>query len=452
MAITMWIKKLFPKSITGQLLAIIITAIAALQSFYIIMQYLDDLDDEKSVSDYTLNHIVGMVDLLPHVTPEKYEQMIEFSGFEYLSFVYSSDPIAQEPDNSELVLIQSYLVENIGIRKDKVKASETYKLDPRFKIMDDGYDHQDIKKTIVSIEINEGGWLNVAMNIHDHFGYYSPFNLTISISLIIIAVSIFVLIKITRPLDHLTNSIEKFSNDFKVNLVKEEGPHDLKRAIRSFNTMQKVVSNHIEQRITALTALSHDIRTPLTSLRIKAELIDESSLKDGIISSVEKMENLTSSVIDFLKGSDTLIQKKPTDLKKLIETECIERQELGNPVIINALDDIIVNCDPDAINRALQNLIDNALKYGKSATISLSHDDDMADIIVEDNGEGIDKKQLSKVLEPFERIGKERDSEKGGFGLGLSIVNDIAKAHNGSIQLTNKIGGGIRASLKITLK
>ncbi|MDA9771608.1 ATP-binding protein [Emcibacteraceae bacterium] len=226
----------------------------------------------------------------------------------------------------------------------------------------------------------------------------------------------------------------------------------MKRAIRSFNTMQKVVSNHIEQRITALTALSHDIRTPLTSLRIKAELIDESSLKDGIISSVEKMENLTSSVIDFLKGSDTLIQKKQTDLKKLIETECIERQELGNPVIINALDDIIVNCDPDAINRALQNLIDNALKYGKSATISLSHDDDMADIIVEDNGEGIDKKQLSKVLEPFERVGKERNSEKGGFGLGLSIVNDIAKAHNGSIQLKNKIGGGIRASLKIALK
>ncbi|MDG1726298.1 MAG: hypothetical protein P8H57_04020 [Emcibacteraceae bacterium] len=143
----------------------------------------------------------------------------------------------------------------------------------------------------------------------------------------------------------------------------------MKRAIRSFNTMQKVVSNHIEQRITALTALSHDIRTPLTSLRIKAELIDESSLKDGIISSVEKMENLTSSVIDFLKGSDTLIQKKQTDLKKLIETECIERQELGNPVIINALDDIIVNCDPDAINRALQNLIDNALKYGKSAIV-----------------------------------------------------------------------------------
>ena len=133
--------------------------------------------------------------------------------------------------------------------------------------------------------------------------------------------------------------------------------------------MQKVVSNHIEQRITALTALSHDIRTPLTSLRIKAELIDESSLKDGIISSVEKMENLKSSVIDFLKGSDTLIQKKQTDLKKLIETECIERQELGNPVIINALDDIIVNCDPDAINRALQNLIDNALKYGKSAIV-----------------------------------------------------------------------------------
>lgn len=133
--------------------------------------------------------------------------------------------------------------------------------------------------------------------------------------------------------------------------------------------MQKVVSNHIEQRITALTALSHDIRTPLTSLRIKAELIDESSLKDGIISSVEKMENLTSSVIDFLKGSDTLIQKKQTDLKKLIETECIERQELGNPVIINALDDIIVNCDPDAINRALQNFIDNALKYGKSAIV-----------------------------------------------------------------------------------
>lgn len=451
MDIEMWTDKLIPKSITGQLLTIIITAITALQIVYIVVNYIDDLDDDD---DYTLNHIAEMADILPHVAPDKYTQMIELAGFDYLSYVYSSAPLAGQPDNQDLIKIQNDLIDRTGLLIDQIKVSEIYKLDPRFIIKDDGHgDHQETKKNLVSVQVDDTGWLNVAMNIHDNdFGYYSPFNLTVSVSLIVIVVSIFVLLKVTRPLDQLTNSIEKFSDDFKVTIVKEEGSHDLKRAIRSFNKMQKGVASHIELRIKTLTALSHDIRTPLTSLRLKAELMPEGSDKEGIISSVNKMENLTRSVIDFLKGSNDLIHKKPTDLKMLIETECLELKELGNPVSINKTVDLTVNCDPEAISRALNNLIDNALKYGNNANISLSLENDMAQIIVDDSGGGIDEDKLTDVLEPFERIDKARHDQKGGFGLGLSIVNDIAKAHNGSIQLKNRNNGGLRAILEIAIK
>ncbi|MDG1708584.1 MAG: ATP-binding protein, partial [Emcibacteraceae bacterium] len=371
----------------------------------------------------------------------------------YLSYSISDNALSSKAAFEELINLEKKFINTLDVDQNDVLISYQYNIDPSFDIRDDGYgDHSDIQKTIISVNLQNGKWLNVALNIHEHgFGYYSPFNIYISLSIIIIAISIFVLLRVTRPLVHLTKSIEKFSKDFKVSKVQEEGPADLKQAIKSFNLMQEDVADHIDRRVKTLTAISHDIRTPLTSLRIKAELMDEGEEKQGIITSVNKMENITASAIEFLKGGNEAYNKKQVNLSALLETECTELSDLGKPVDYSGDKNLITNCDPDSISRAVHNLIDNAIKYGDRAAVTLSREKNKAIISVKDDGNGIEDAELSKVLEPFERLDKERHSDKGGFGLGLSIANDIAKAHGGKLILSNHSKGGLIATLQISI-
>lgn len=449
----MTLSRFLPKSITGQLLAIIITAITTLQIVYIIADYIDDLEEEQVIDDYFIRHISELHNLMAAVDPDRYEELFDVAGSYYLSYSYSDNAFASKATEEELINLEQEFIRTLNVQENEVHISYAYDIDPSFKIYDDGYgDHSGIKKTIISAKVSGGKWLNIALDIHNHgFGYYSPFNLSISLTIIVIVVSGFVMLRVTRPLEHLTKSIEKFSKDFNVSTVEEEGPADLKRAIKSFNIMQEDVADHIDRRVKTLTAISHDIRTPLTSLRIKAELMEDGSEKQGIITSVNKMESITASAIEFLKGSNEVFSKKKVDLTTLLETECTELEELGKPVKFNGNKNIIANCDPDAISRAVHNLIDNAIKYGAAADVSLFRKNDKAIITVKDNGKGIDEKELKKVLEPFARLNQERHSDKGGFGLGLSIASDIAKAHGGTLSLTNHHEGGLTSTLTMSI-
>ncbi|MDG1858842.1 MAG: ATP-binding protein [Emcibacteraceae bacterium] len=449
----MIISQLLPKSITGQLLAIIITAITTLQIVYIVADYIDELDEEQVIDDYYIRHISELHRVMISSTPSMYEDIIDLGELYYLSYSISDNALSSKAAFEELINLEKKFINTLDVDQNDVLISYQYNIDPSFDIRDDGYgDHSDIQKTIISVNLQNGKWLNVALNIHEHgFGYYSPFNIYISLSIIIIAISIFVLLRVTRPLVHLTKSIEKFSKDFKVSKVQEEGPADLKQAIKSFNLMQEDVADHIDRRVKTLTAISHDIRTPLTSLRIKAELMDEGEEKQGIITSVNKMENITASAIEFLKGGNEAYNKKQVNLSALLETECTELSDLGKPVDYSGDKNLITNCDPDSISRAVHNLIDNAIKYGDRAAVTLSREKNKAIISVKDDGNGIEDAELSKVLEPFERLDKERHSDKGGFGLGLSIANDIAKAHGGKLILSNHSKGGLIATLQISI-
>ena len=207
---------------------------------------------------------------------------------------------------------------------------------------DDGNDV--INKTIISIKLENGKWLNTAMNVHNFsFGWFFDYSFTNSI--IVIVMLIFVVFKIARPLDRLTKAIGEFSQDFKVSEVKEEGPSDLRKATKSFNQMQKNVAEHIEKRTKTLAAMSHDIRTPLTSLRLKTELLEESTEKESLILSIKKMEDITASALEYLKGNSRELDKKSVNLKVLIETECQERIENGEQLTLSNIPEAIINCD-----------------------------------------------------------------------------------------------------------
>ena len=170
--------------------------------------------------------------------------------------------------------------------------------------------------------------------------------------------------RLTRPLSFLTDAAARFGSDLEVDELDERGPADIRQAIRSFNVMQREVNDEMTRRTHMLAAIGHDIRTPLTALRVKAEFINDPDVKGDVIRSIKKMERITASALDYVRGESRSEEKQNVDLRALIESECSEFEELGEEIRFSGEQELHYRCRPIALARAVRNLIDNAVKYG----------------------------------------------------------------------------------------
>jgi signal transduction histidine kinase len=231
--------------------------------------------------------------------------------------------------------------------------------------------------------------------------------------------------------------------------VAEDGPIDLRRAIRSFNAMQRQVAGEMARRTGTLAAISHDVRTPLTALRVKAEMVDDPALRASLIGSVERMERIAASALEYLKGESRAEPMRAVDLSALLESECAEFEELGHDVSFVGEHGVQTTCRPEALARAARNLIDNAIKYGGSARVSLRVEPGFVVIAVADEGPGLPEDERRRAIEPFERLSTARETGSGGFGLGLAIVRAIAEGHEGELALTKNEPHGLLATIRL---
>ncbi len=449
------LSRLIPKTITGQLITVIVTSMMIIHIGEQVEDIIEDYEEERTVDDFIIDHHARIIPMMNSLNPSDYESFFNMVDYGFLHFAHSDQPLAEDNLSTDFLDAEKNIADRLRLAEDDVIIGRTFELPSAFAVdYRDPYDHSEIRKTVISIKLTDGSWINTALNVHNHndwLSWYWLFDYSFTVSIIVVVVIIFVVLRIAQPLDRLTASIGNFSESFNVSLVKEEGPSDLRQATRSFNKMQQDVANHITKRTKTLAAMSHDIRTPLTALRLKAEILDEGPEKESLLVSIAKMEQITASAIDYLKGNIANLTKKPVDLKILLEAECAEYSEMGKDVVIENCAEIVANCDPEAISRAVTNLLDNAVKYGNSARVSLTKNEGLVVITVDDKGDGISEQDLTKAIEPFERLGKERHSETGGFGLGLSIANDIAALHGGKLKLSNLPGGGLRARLTLLL-
>jgi signal transduction histidine kinase len=269
--------------------------------------------------------------------------------------------------------------------------------------------------------------------------------------LVIGGIALFFVHRLSQPFKALAIAANSFASELEVTELEETGPRDVKRAIRSFNVMQRQVTEEMKRRASTLAAISHDIRTPLTALRVKSELIDDERLRADHIASIDKMERITASALDFLKGESRNEPIRQINLGELVDSVCAEFQELGGDVRFECPSRIDYACRPDALTRAVNNLIENAVKYAGSADVSIICTEQQIEIAVTDSGPGIPSNKVDAVFEPFERLCQARDSDTGGFGLGLAIANAIAKGHDGALTLTANSPTGLIATLKLPL-
>lgn len=254
----------------------------------------------------------------------------------------------------------------------------------------------------------------------------------------------------TRSLRALADASERFGRGEKVPPLDASGPSEVAAAIRAFNTMQDRLSLFIRDRLRLLAGISHDLRTPLTTLRLKAEFIDDEAVRDDIIATIDELTAICEATLAFTRAEAATEETQHIDLRALC-TEVAEEFGLsGADVTAAAGPPVSVACRPVALKRAVRNLVENAVRYGERARLGVERQGDGAvSITVDDAGPGLPADRMEDAFKPFVRLEDSRSAETGGLGLGLAIARSIVAAHGGALTLVNREEGGLRAEIRL---
>ncbi len=213
--------------------------------------------------------------------------------------------------------------------------------------------------------------------------------------------------------------------------------------------MQERLKRRIAERSRALAAVSHDLRTPLTRLRLRAELVDDEALRAQINADIDDMQAMVEATLDYLRGLGESEAPQSIDIEALLSSMVADEQALNRAVDFTGSKYAPYPGRVSALKRAISNLIDNAVKYGHAAHLSVGDTPDSLRIVVEDDGPGIPADDLTRVVEPYVRLETSRSRSTGGVGLGLAVARDAARLHGGELLLENRAEGGLRATLTL---
>ncbi|HZZ11431.1 MAG TPA: ATP-binding protein, partial [Paraburkholderia sp.] len=254
--------------------------------------------------------------------------------------------------------------------------------------------------------------------------------------------------RVTRPLSELAKAASVVADGGRAPRLIEEGPQDVRNAARAFNAMTDEVTRTLASQRQLLSAVGHDLRTPITAMRINLEFVEDYELRDRLQINLNELQDLTESVLSAARGAGGEV-KRNVDLAALMESLCADLDDLGEPVSWTSHAPAPLACRPNEIRRALRNLVENAVSYGGKANVELSQSASEYEIMVEDEGPGIPEADQRRVFEPFVRLEGSRNDETGGTGLGLTLVKAIAEGHGGGVILENRPEGGLRARLRL---
>lgn len=306
---------------------------------------------------------------------------------------------------------------------------------------------------LVSIRLpDDDAWLEAASRLgHVDRRWGGPAVVSLAVSSTAVVLIVFFLMRrAMRPIHRLTQAADALGRGESNRQVVEEGAEDVRALIRAFNDMRDRLDRHLNDRMQMLAAMSHDLRTPLTSLRLRAELLDDSEARARILKTLEELQQMAEEALSFIREEARQEETHRTDLTALVENLCNDAEDAGHSVRSSAVERVILRCRPMGLRRALRNLIDNAVRHSDGdVAVSVSDSDRCVTVLIDDNGPGIAIGDLERVFEPFVRGEPSRNRHTGGVGLGLAVARSIIRAHGGDIVLENRSGGGLTA--RVTL-
>jgi signal transduction histidine kinase len=313
-----------------------------------------------------------------------------------------------------------------------------------------GHGHHEARRLLrLAAQLDDGRWLDARFDSPgaDRWLIHRLLLATTILFLLVFGAAWWIARRLARPLRDLARAAEGFRGHGPAEPVTPSGPSDLRRAVEAFNAMNRRTLALFDEKDRMLGAIGHDLRTPLASLRIRAENMGPEDERDRLVATVEEMAATLEDILTLARTGRAREPVRAVDVAALADAVVEEYRELGRPAAFEPSPRAVLAVQPNLLRRALRNLMDNGIAYGGGASVKVEEAPDAIEMRIEDRGPGIPPERLEEVLDPFRRLETSRNRESGGAGLGLAIARAVAQAHGGRLELANRDGGGLRASL-----
>jgi len=460
-------RRFLPKTLTGQTVLVLLVGLSL---SHIISMAIYSSDRAQALSQmggqgtaHHLANVAKMVDQIPLNLRPSVVETINQDGFK----VWLSDQsplthdLAPSPD---IQSFRNYLHDQLGVPEKpllhvRVQNPNPHKSENQFwhgitHWAQGVSGHHELQVSLRLGDMNAPEqWLNFAVKIPKSNPLWSLTTVfsMLAMGVTVVILSVWAVHRMTRPLRGFANAATRLGKDVDAPPLTEAGSVEIQNASAAFNEMQDRLKRMIENRTQMLAAISHDLRTPITLLRLRSELVADATERAKMLASLDDMEKMISSTMDFARQDAKTEERRKVDLTALVASICDDMSDAGHKVSFSEPEKCLYTCATLSLRRAVTNLIDNALKYGNTARVSMHRGDAMIYIGVEDDGPGIEAAMMDDVFQPFFRCESSRNVQTGGTGLGLSVVQSVAHAHGGEIFLSNRPGGGLRAELQLPM-
>ncbi|HEX7856001.1 MAG TPA: ATP-binding protein [Sphingobium sp.] len=306
----------------------------------------------------------------------------------------------------------------------------------------------------LAVEMADKRWLIATSRVRESGAPIA--RLVIGQTLLIYAAVLLPLLWIGRRLSAPLGVLSKAARDYTPHAARERlderGPDDVRELTRAFNDMQTRIGGMLAEKDHMLGAIGHDLRTPLASLRVRVESVDDPEEREQMVATIEDMNHMLTDILALARAGSDRQPPQRMDLTALAEAVTEDFEAMGHDSRFEESERAIVSVHAPAIKRAVRNLVDNAIKYGHAARVSVHTEGREAVLRVEDDGPGIDPDRIPEMLEPFTRIEQSRNRETGGSGLGLALVRAVMRAEGGELSLSNRTTGtGLIAEIRLRL-
>ena len=304
----------------------------------------------------------------------------------------------------------------------------------------------------ISVAIEKNHWINISSvkKAHPFLGGYLVVIAALFIALLLLY--LWSANHLSIPFNEFLTASQRFGIDLQAPPMALQGSDEMREAIQAFNEMQARIRRLVSDRTQMLAAISHDLRTPITRLQLRAEYLKGQDQYEKALADLNEMDKMISSILAFSRDYASTEALERFDINALLETLCDDLVDTGKTVNYqNSSNRIAIDGRMMAIKRALTNLIENAVKYGKQADVTIEQSKQALHIKISDQGPGIPEHETDKVFEPFYRIDSARSPEQSGSGLGMAVARDIIRAHGGDIELSNNTTGGLTVAVTLPL-
>lgn len=305
----------------------------------------------------------------------------------------------------------------------------------------------DAHVALLSIRLPDNSWLNVSLfaATPSAGGRHGTLLSTSLMAIGVVLTSLLIASWLTRPLRNMAQAVTDLSPDNPRSEVPERGPQEVRQLAAAFNEMRRRLAGLISRRTRSLAAVSHDLRTPLTRLKLRLNDVDQPELQQAMSSDIAEMEQMIEATLSYLRGNETSEPQRALDLGALLQTIIDDAKDAGHDAVLITDGPIVVHARHIALKRALSNLVSNALRFGSRVSVSIDAAGEEVSVRIDDDGPGIPQDRIDVVVEPFVRLEESRNSETGGVGLGLTIAKANIEADGGSLTLRNRAEGGLSA-------